>query len=215
MKELISKNVESSSTQDLGKSENKIPDLPNRQYDAKDSAEMKSSNNSDNVNKVPDLPNRDTAQETVEKTPLSEERKKELAAKDIPENVIEAINSEEEATIYEEAGVEPTTINDNDVLVKTDIDIEQKDVFGRTNLQRMEQGLAPLDANGKPIELHHIGQKSDAPLVELTAKEHRQGGNSRILHDSTKESEIDREEFGKQRSDHWKARAEQFKNENV
>ena len=53
-------------------------------------------------------------------------------------------------------------------MVKNDIDLTKEDDFGRTNLERMKQGLAPLDKDGNPIELHHVGQKMDSPLAELT-----------------------------------------------
>lgn len=149
--------------------------------------------------------------EQVALTPLSNESKEDLEELGYPNSIIENIGSEEEKEIYENANVEPTQINGRDVLVKQDIDLEQTDDLGRTNLERMEQGLAPLDKNGKPIELHHIGQKMDSPLVELTAEEHRGKGNDTILHDKQKESEIDRADFAKERAEHWKARAAQIK----
>ena len=37
-------------------------------------------------------------------------------------------------------------------------------------------------------------------------EQHRGTGNDTILHDKSKESEIDRNEFGKERRDHWKDR---------
>ena len=37
-------------------------------------------------------------------------------------------------------------------------------------------------------------------------EQHRGTGNYTILHDKSKESEIDRNEFGKERRDHWKDR---------
>ena len=86
--------------------------------------------------------------------------------------------------------------------------MDQKDEFGRTNKERMEEGKAPLDKDGKPIELHHIGQKSDAPLAELKWEEHRGKGNDAILHDKSKDSEIDREVFATQRAEHWKSRSD-------
>ena len=72
----------------------------------------------------------------------------------------------------------------------------------------MQEGKAPLDKDGKPIELHHIGQKSDAPLAELKREEHRGKGNDAILHDKNKNSEIDREVFATQRTEHWKSRSD-------
>lgn len=148
-----------------------------------------------------------------ELTPLSEESKTELKEKKYPDSVIENMGSEEEKTIYEKADLEPAEVNDRDALIKKDIDLNQEDDFGRTNLERMEQGLAPLDKDGNPIELHHVGQKMDSPLAELTRDEHRGKGNDTVLHNKQKESEINREDFGKERAEHWKARAEQIKSE--
>ncbi|MBU0906404.1 MAG: HNH/ENDO VII family nuclease [Firmicutes bacterium] len=97
-----------------------------------------------------------------------------------------------------------------EVLTRTDIDLDATDVFGRTNLQRMEEGLSPL-VNGEPIELHHIGQEMDGPLAELTPLEHRGPGNYSVLHEVGKESEINRTLFNAEKEAHWKARAEEIK----
>lgn len=145
-------------------------------------------------------------------TPLSDETKEVLKTEGYPDGVVDKIGSEEEAEIYLDANIEPAVINGKDVLIKTDIDLGQKDGFGQTNLERMQQGKAPLDKNGKPYELHHIGQNKDSPLAELTQQEHRGKGNDTILHDKQKESEIDRQEFAKEKSEHWKARAMQLTN---
>lgn len=145
--------------------------------------------------------------------PLSQESQDELKEKGYPDSVIESIGSEEEKEIYQDANLEAKKVNGRDALVKKDIDINQKDDFGRTNLERMEKGLAPLDKDGNPIELHHIGQKMDSPLAELTRDEHRGKGNDTILHNKQKESEINREDFAGERAEHWKARAEQIKSE--
>ncbi|WP_423186941.1 HNH/ENDO VII family nuclease [Alishewanella sp. d11] len=143
--------------------------------------------------------------------PLNDEQKQELSDIGYSDSVIEAIGSKEEADIYKGAELECEKVNGNDALIRTDIDLDQKDDFGNTNLERMEKGKAPLDKEGKPIELHHIGQTSDAPLAELTRSEHMGNGNDSILHDKAKESEIDRSEFKKEREEHWKARAEEIK----
>lgn len=142
---------------------------------------------------------------------LTAETKDIMSDHDYSDDVIERIGSEEEAQIYLDAELECTEINGKDALIRTDIDLEQTDDFGQTNLERMEKGLAPLDADGKPYELHHIGQNTDSPLAELTRSEHMGGGNNKILHDVTKESEIDRNDFNKERAEHWKARAEEIK----
>lgn len=146
-----------------------------------------------------------------ELTPLSDETKEVLSEGGYSDEVIDSIASEEEAAIYQDARLECQTVNGNDALINTEIDLDQTDPLGDTNLERMEKGKAPLDANNKPIELHHVGQKADSPLAELTHAQHMEGGNNTILHDTTKESEIDRGAFGKEREAHWKARAEEIK----
>ena len=115
--------------------------------------------------------------------------------------------SDGERRIYEQANLEPQEVNERECLTRTDIDPDAVDGRGRTNLERMQNGNPPL-VEGQSIDLHHIGQKNDAPLAELTQQEHRGPGNSLILHDKIGESEINRYEFKKEREEHWKARAE-------
>ena len=124
------------------------------------------------------------------------------------DEIVDAISSMEEYEIYKKADLEEKEINGKKCLVRKDIDLEQKDSMGRTNSERMEKGLPPLDKNGRPIELHHIGQKPNSPLAELTTSEHRGKGNDTVLHDKKKESEIDRDKFAEERSEHWKNRSE-------
>ena len=154
-----------------------------------------------------------TQENRHELAPVSAETKEKMEEAGFPDSVIEAIGSDAEANIYLEAELEPQQVNGKDALVRTDIDLDQKDLFGDTNLERMEQGRAPLDAQGNPIELHHVGQKPDSPLAELTRAEHREGGNDNGLHNKLKESEIDRSDFGKERQEYWKARAGQIHNQ--
>ena len=142
---------------------------------------------------------------------LGDEQKQELSELGYSDPVVEAIGSKEEAEIYTGAQLECENVNGKDALIRTDIDLDQKDDFGDTNLERMEKGKPPLDKDGKPIELHHIGQTADAPLAELTKPEHMSNGNDSILHDKSKESEIDRTEFKNEREEHWNARAEAIK----
>jgi hypothetical protein len=84
-----------------------------------------------------------------------------------------------------------------------------RDALGRTNIERMEQGLAPIGKDGLPVELHHLKQKDDGIIVELTASEHK--NNYKTLHRYEKESQIDRNSFNKWKRDYWKARAKDFK----
>ena len=141
---------------------------------------------------------------------MSPETRERLELSGVPEKVLDAIGSEAEAKIYEGANLEPAKINGKEALIRIDINYDQKDAMGTTNLDRMKAGRAPLDADGKPIELHHIGQKQDSPLAELTSVQHRGNGNDNVLHNKQKESEINREDFDKERKCYWKARAEQI-----
>ena len=142
-------------------------------------------------------------------TPPPTDEQKEQWKKETgwPDEIIDSIASQEEYELYKKAGLKAEQINGKWCLVRTDIDWNQKDEFGRTNKERAEQGFAPLDKNGKPIELHHIGQKPDSPLAELTQEEHRGKGNDGVLHDKNKKTEIDRIAFSKEKDEHWEARA--------
>lgn len=122
--------------------------------------------------------------------------------------------SPEEAAHYENIGLESARVADRECLVRDDIDWQQRDAEGWTNLQRAEEGLAPIDRDGEKIELHHVQQREDGLLAELTADEHR-GDMDAILHDRVGPSEIDREAFAEVRVDHWKSRAAEVRAEGV
>lgn len=124
------------------------------------------------------------------------------------DEMIDAIGSWEEYEIYKNASLQEVEINGRKCLIRTDIDLDQKDEDGITNRERMERGRPPITKDGKEVELHHIGQKANAPLAELTTEEHRGAGNDAVLHNKNKESEINRTEFAKERQQHWKERAE-------
>ena len=87
-------------------------------------------------------------------------------------------------------------------------DPKAKDALGRTNMDRMKQGLAPIGKDGKSIELHHLKQQNNGKIVELTSTEHKV--HSKVLHRYTKNSEIDRKEFEKWKRKYWKQRAKDF-----
>ena len=98
-----------------------------------------------------------------------------------PVDVIKQFSSMEQYEICKAAGLTPEIVNGNTALVRK-IDLTYVDDMGRTNLQRMQQGLAALDPSGQAYELHHIGQHADSTLAVLTKSEHMQGGNNKIWH---------------------------------
>lgn len=154
--------------------------------------------------------NNEQTDDSGEKKGLTDEEKQEIKEKTgWSDEIIDSIGSMEEAQIYMDAGLQEAEIDGKKCLIRNDIDMDQVDEDGISNRERMERGRPPLTKDGQEVELHHIGQKPDSPLAELTTQEHRGVGNDTILHDKTKESEIDRAEFAKERKSHWKSRAEE------
>lgn len=123
--------------------------------------------------------------------------------------IIGAIRSKEEFDIYRKANLVEVEISGRKCLIRPNIDWTQKDIDGKTNLERASKGLAPLNADGKPLYLHHIGQHMDSPLAELTFEEHRCGGNDLILHRKDLNSEVHSDEnlWKADRIQYWKNRA--------
>ena len=85
-----------------------------------------------------------------------------------------------------------------------------KEVIG-TNIERMESGRAPIGSDGKTINLHHLTQKRDGAIAEVTQTFHQK--NYSTIHMNTGElpSAINRSDFASWRKEYWKARAADFK----
>lgn len=124
----------------------------------------------------------------------------------LPLEFIKNFHSMDEYTVLKNAGLTLSKVNGRMALTQNiDWDFIGDIEDGRTNAQRVIDGLAPLDQLGKPYELHHIGQMSDSPLAILTNLQHK--SNYSVLHANTGStaSNIDRNLFAKQRQDFWKA----------
>lgn len=139
--------------------------------------------------------------------------------------ICEAINSMEEAQIYIQAGLVEKIVNGRPALTNPKIVgnayncrkewlkdslSNYEELKDWNNADLMGEGWPPRDENGDPFELHHIGQKQDSPFAELTYWQHMDGGNNALLHPS-RESEIDRDLFKQEKSAHWMARFNDFK----
>ena len=147
-------------------------------------------------------------------------------------DIIESIRTAEEADVYIDANLQEGIVNQKvclqnpeinweqrtPIILKSDIETFSKgelpigfgrldSIFSMSNKERALQGMPPLDCNGHAYELHHIGQRMDSPLAELTFEQHHTNGNYKRLH-TFDESKIDRNDFGKERMNYWKARAE-------
>ena len=125
-----------------------------------------------------------------------------------PLDVIKQFSSMEQYEICKDAGLVPKMVDGKIALIR-DIDLNLIDDMGRTNLERMKEGLAALDPTGKAYELHHIGQKVDSTLAILTQEEHRLGENYKILH-TLFESEVHAagNDWAAQRAAFWQFMAE-------
>jgi hypothetical protein len=90
------------------------------------------------------------------------------------------------------------------------IDPLRKDAEGRTSLERMRQGLAPIGPDGKKINLHHTTQRNDGSLAELSQSFHQQKHKIIHVNPSSIPSGINRSYFDGVRKRYWMQRAEDF-----
>ncbi len=126
-------------------------------------------------------------------------------------DVNEYISTIKELEVYQNENLAEDKINSRMILKDNHINLNLKDAKERTNLERMEKGLAPLDEEGRPYNLHHIGQKADSPLAELKDNVHKQ--NDAILHDKSIPTEVHGGDINwdRERANHWKQRAKKIK----
>jgi uncharacterized protein RhaS with RHS repeats len=99
-------------------------------------------------------------------------------------------------------------------VYQQDIDWNQRDKKGKTNLERASKGKAPLGSDGKPINLHHSKQNAKGPLFEISEKVHRKYDRTNALHPYKVDGSgkhpinpVNRKAFGKDRKQYWKDRA--------
>lgn len=129
------------------------------------------------------------------------------------DEVVDCIDTSEQADIYKNAGLHEENINGRECLVK-EIDYDYIDEkTGMTNRELMAKGRSPYDAKtGEKIELHHMGQQYDAPFAELTEKSEHGDGNHSILHPKTEGSWRNNEtleaQYNKEKREYWKTRSE-------
>jgi hypothetical protein len=84
------------------------------------------------------------------------------------------------------------------------------DARGRTNLQRMQKGIAPVGPDGRSVNLHHMLQSQNGPIAEMTETFHK--GYHSIIHinPSSIPSGINRLAFDRWRTSYWAGRALDF-----
>ncbi|MFG6654203.1 hemagglutinin repeat-containing protein [Scandinavium sp. M-37] len=108
---------------------------------------------------------------------------------------------------------EPIKVKGNKVYQRNDLFdpgyVDPKS--GKTNLELMQGGRAPIGTDGKPVNLHHMLQSQDGPIAEVTQGFHKDNHSIIHINDNSIPSGINRSEFNKWRSDYWKQRANGFK----
>lgn len=169
-------------------------------------------------NRNPEKTEKSEGEETKQEGLTEEEKAKIKEETGWSDEIIDNIKNMKQYEVLKNAGLKEVEINGRKCLIKENIDLDYTDEDGVSNRDRMARGLAPLDSKtGKPIELHHLGQKADSPLVELTEEEHRTGEyedgkkNQSLWHDNIVETEVHGEgnNWDQERKAHWKERANQ------
>lgn len=106
---------------------------------------------------------------------------------------------------------DPTDLTKGHTVLQRAIDFQKKDSGGRTNLERMRQGLAPLGPLNKPVVLHHVTQENDL-LAEVTSRTHTKYHGLFHYRLSPHSSRINRANFRAFREKYWRYRASQIPN---
>ena len=202
-------------TEDGNKARVEPPDISYIERTSRSALMEQCSLNASETNAVNDTASE--AAETKSEGLTDEEKAKIKEETGWSDEIIDNIKNMKQYEVLKNAGLKEVEINGRKCLIKENIDLDYTDEDGVTNRERMARGLAPLDSKtGKPLELHHLGQKADSPLVELTEEEHRTGEyedgkkNQSLWHDNTKETEVHGEgnSWDQERKAHWKARVE-------
>ena len=101
------------------------------------------------------------------------------------------------------------------VYQRSDIDVDYYDPkTGKTNLDLMKCGRAPIGNDGKPIQLHYVLQKESGPVAEIRETTHSE--YHRILHglvgsgDSFRNDRELERQFSNFKRKHWRWRAQQY-----
>ena len=120
--------------------------------------------------------------------------------------------SAESTTIERQFWTNETVHDGVKVYQRNDIiNQSQLDKMGRSNVERMEQGLAPLGPDGKSVNLHHLTQTNNSSIAEVTQTFHQENTSVIHINPNTIPSGIDRSAFNSWRTSYWKYRANDFK----
>jgi HNH/ENDO VII superfamily nuclease len=151
---------------------------------------------------------KDYSEKKMNDTSAPEDNKDTKEDSPYSKEIMDSIASQEELDYYIENDYIEIEINGKKVLVPKDLDLNRVDEDGKTNLERMKEGKPPLDEDGKPYNLHHIGQNPNGPFALIPDKDHK--AMDSFLHDKTKSSEIDRIAFQSEKKEIYKELAKKI-----
>lgn len=83
------------------------------------------------------------------------------------------------------------------------IDLNATDLLGRTNSQRIEQGLTPIGNDGWPVVLHRVDQTDEGAIMVLPHSLHNKYIARLHPAQSRAAGNLDRKAFGKWRVSYW------------
>lgn len=106
---------------------------------------------------------------------------------------------------------DPVVFNGNKVYQRNDlIDPNRVDRTGRTNIELMQSGRAPIGPDGNPINLHHMTQTQGGSIAEVTQYFHQSNSSTIHINPNTIPSGINRSQFDAWKRAYWRARANDF-----
>lgn len=101
------------------------------------------------------------------------------------------------------------------VYQRNDIDFKYHDPeTGKTNLQLMQAGKAPIGNDGNPVQLHHVLQKESGPMAEVREVTHSE--YHRTLHglvesgNSFRNNDDLMKQYNNFRKKYWRWRAAEY-----
>lgn len=125
-----------------------------------------------------------------------------------PLDVIKGFRTMEQYEVCQKAGLVPKMVDGKMALIRQ-IDLDFVDEKGRTNLTRMQKGLAALDpATGEEYQLYYIIEKRESTIAILTKTEYMQSDSCEIWHTAAEMPQNDRWFFEKQHDDFWESMAD-------
>ena len=110
----------------------------------------------------------------------------------------------------DEKGTDPgDDVKAGRIIVFRGIEFRVIDSFEVTeeNLERMDNGHAPVGKDGLYINLHHSLQTEDGPIWELSQTKHKKWHRALHINPSSMPSGINRSAFSMLRRDYWKRKA--------